>query len=149
MKKKTAPLVLEAFLPYRMVNLSQQISSTLAKIYEREFGISIAQWRVIANLGEKGALSPKDISEQTSMDKARVSRAVRELSEAKLVSKHDHQADGRAYILELTAAGRKVYAKIAPKALKWEQELVSCLTNSEHAELMRILGTLEVQLNQM
>ena len=45
-------LRLDGFLPYRLSVLSNAVSRKIADMYEREFDISIWQWRIIAVLGE-------------------------------------------------------------------------------------------------
>ena len=41
-------LHLDKFLPYRLSVLTNIVSQSIAEAYEREFGLSIPQWRVIA-----------------------------------------------------------------------------------------------------
>ncbi|HCX10052.1 MAG TPA: MarR family transcriptional regulator, partial [Hyphomonas sp.] len=40
-------LRLREFLPYRLSVLSNTISTRIASLYDREFGLSIWQWRVM------------------------------------------------------------------------------------------------------
>ena len=140
---------LKQFVPYRMVHLSSNISLALSKIYKQEFDISIAQWRVLAQLAERQKLYSKDIGEITSMDKSKVSRAVKALeSKGHLLRKTDKQ-DNRAAYLSLTAKGLTLYQKIVPKALQWERQLISVLDTSEQTALMKILDKLDKQVLQM
>ena len=47
-KPHPAPLRLATFLPFRLSVLSNAISQRIAELYDREFGLSIWQWRVMA-----------------------------------------------------------------------------------------------------
>jgi DNA-binding MarR family transcriptional regulator len=67
-------LELDSFLPYRLVSLSQRISQALSSIYREEFGVSVPEWRILANLAEKGELSPSEIAAQTGRESPAVSR---------------------------------------------------------------------------
>jgi hypothetical protein len=52
--KRQAPvpqLELETFLPYRLSVLSNTVSGKIARSYEKQFGLSIPEWRVMAVLG--------------------------------------------------------------------------------------------------
>ncbi len=143
MKKRGEPaLILEQFLPYRLVSLSQRISNALSAIYREQFGISVPEWRILANLAEKGELNPKEIAQQTSMDKAKVSRAIKELSTKRLVLKRGDDSDNRAYRLRLSDSGFTLYRKIVPLALAWESGLLGALDATEYRDLLRIINKL-------
>ena len=72
-------LKLEDFLPYRLAVLSNTISTTVARAYDKRFSVSIPEWRVIAVLGRFPGLSAVEVAERTMMDKVAVSRAVTKL----------------------------------------------------------------------
>lgn len=145
MKASAKRLQLERFLPYRLASLAQRLSTSLSGIYREEFGVSIAEWRVLANLAEQQELNPTEIAHQTSMDKARVTRALKDLrAKGCLVQRRD-RGDGRAYRLRLSAAGLALYRRIVPLALAWEAELLDALEPGEHAALLRILDRLDAR----
>ena len=136
---------LQTFVPYRMVHLAANISLALSKIYKQEFDITIAQWRVLAQLAEHKKLYSKDIGAVTSMDKSKVSRAVKVLETKKLIQRQIDKVDQRAAYLSLTKHGQALYLQIAPKALQWEQQLLSSLQANERKHLMNILNKLDKQ----
>ena len=72
-------LILEDFLPYRLAILSHTVSTTIAQVYDKRFGLSIPEWRVIAILGRFPGLSAVEVADRTLMDKVAVSRAVSKL----------------------------------------------------------------------
>ncbi|WP_339724330.1 MarR family winged helix-turn-helix transcriptional regulator [uncultured Paraglaciecola sp.] len=137
---------LEQFVPYRMVHLAANISLGLSKIYKDEFDITIAQWRVLAQLAAQQKLYSKDISNITSMDKSKVSRAVKTLESKGYLYKVTDKKDNRAAYLSLTTQGKTLYQKIAPKALQWERQLIAVLEQGEHKKLMEILEKLDKQV---
>lgn len=117
-------LILEEFLPYRLSVLSHTVSTTIASVYEKRFGVSIPEWRVIAILGRFPGLSAVDVAERTLMDKVAVSRAVTKLIKTGRIDRQFADADRRRSILNLSEDGRKVHDEIAPLALQFEQELL-------------------------
>jgi DNA-binding MarR family transcriptional regulator len=146
-KRKPAPaelLVLEDFLPYRLSILSNRISRAIAARYAKTFDLTIPEWRIIAVLGRRPGLTAKEIAEATEMDKVAVSRAVARLVSAKRVQTRADVEDARRQILQLTAQGESVHARIAPIALATEEKLLRALDARERRELDALLDRLLV-----
>jgi DNA-binding MarR family transcriptional regulator len=137
---------LNQFVPYRMVHLASNISLALSKIYKQTFDITIPQWRVLAQLAQQQKLYSKDIGEITSMDKSKVSRAVKALESKDYLIRQTDKQDNRAAYLSLSVKGQGLYQKIAPKALQWERQFIGVLEASEHRNLMKILDKLDKQV---
>jgi DNA-binding MarR family transcriptional regulator len=142
-------LSLRQFLPYRCNNLAQRISVSLSRIYVEDFGINIAQWRVLVTLAEFGEMQAAQIARHAGMDKVRVSRAVAAMLARQLLEREPCTRDSRAYLLRLSEAGRRLYRSIAPRALAWEEALVAPLSGVERQTLFAILGKLEGRLDEM
>jgi DNA-binding MarR family transcriptional regulator len=140
---------LDQFVPYRMVHLAANISLALSKIYKQEFDINIPQWRVLAQLAQQQKLYSKDIGDITSMDKSKVSRAVKALENKHYLIRQIDKKDNRAAYLSLSVKGEALYQKIAPKALQWERQLIAVLEASEYKNLMKILDKLDKQVLQI
>ena len=137
----SAPVLeLERFLPYRLSVLSNTISAAIAAEYERRFGLSVTEWRVLAVLGRYADLSAVEVAERTAMDKVAVSRAVNSLLKSGRIRRSVHDDDKRRSVLSLSAKGRRVYDEVAPMALRYERELLAVLDVEERAWLERILA---------
>ena len=138
----TNELILERFLPYRLAILSHSVSRSIASIYERRFGVSIPEWRVIAIVGRFPDLSAVEVAERTVMDKVAVSRAVTKLIKVGVIDRKFADADRRRSILNLSAKGREVHDEIAPLALQMEADLLEDLTADEIAVLDTVIDKL-------
>src|SRR5262249_9295907 len=114
-------LVLERFVPYRLSVLSNRVSRAIAARYAKAFDLTIPEWRVIAVLGRRAGLTAKEIAEATEMDKVAVSRAVARLTGSRRIEAKADPDDARRQLLQLSAAGAAVHAKIAPIALACEE----------------------------
>jgi DNA-binding MarR family transcriptional regulator len=145
-KEKIDSVQLKQFVPYRMVHLAANISLALSKIYKQEFDITIPEWRVLAQLAQQNKLYAKDIGDLTSMDKSKVSRAVKTLETKHYLIKQTDKNDTRAAYLSLTVQGHTLYQMIAPKALQWERQFIGVLEANEHRELMKMLDKLDKQV---
>jgi len=141
--KKSSRLRLETFLPYRLSITSNRVSDLVAEAYDRLFGLSIPQWRVIAVLGEQAPLTQLAIVRQTVMDKMTVSRAVRPLVGRGLIDRAPHAGDKRSSLLVLSDAGRMLYESVAPAALAMETALLAEFSLEEVHALEASLNKLE------
>lgn len=135
-------LILENFMPYRLSVTSHSVSMNIARVYEKRFGVSIPEWRVIAILGRYPGLSAVEVADRTLMDKVAVSRAVTKLIKTGRIDRQFADADRRRSILNLSDEGRKVHNEIAPLALKFERDLLRDLSADELATFNRILDQL-------
>ena len=135
-------LRLSQFLPYRLSVLSNTVSRNIADLYDREFGISIWQWRVMAVLGENSGITATEIGQVTAMDKVAVSRAVSGLLDSGHIARRASKEDARRAILTLTTKGKEVYDQIVPIALGAERDLVESLSPDEQAQLAALMEKL-------
>lgn len=124
-------LILEDFLPYRLSITSHTVSTNIARVYEKRFGVSIPEWRVIAVLGRYPGLSAVEVAERTLMDKVAVSRAVTKLIKNGRIDREFADADRRRSILNLSEEGQKVHNEIAPLALDFERQLVQNISDED------------------
>jgi DNA-binding MarR family transcriptional regulator len=138
-----SPLIkLETFLPYRLSVLANVTSSAIAAAYEKQFGLTIPEWRVIAVLTRHPGLSAREVAEKSRMDAVAVSRAVNRLLRAGRLRRAVAADDRRRSILQVSAAGAAVYRRVAPLALKFERSLLDQVSASDRAVLDRLLGEL-------
>ena len=135
-------LILEDFLPYRLSITSHTVSTNIARIYEKRFGVSIPEWRVIAVLGRYPGLSAVEVADRTLMDKVAVSRAVTKLIKTGRIDREFADADRRRSILNLSEEGKKVHNEIAPLALEFEQQLVQNISEDDFEKFNSILEQL-------
>ena len=145
----SASLSLQKFLPYRCTSLAQRISLSLSRIYTDRFAISIADWRILVTLAERGEITARELTALTSMDKVRVSRALASLEERGLVKRRPCERDSRAAQVKLTASGRALYRRVVPEALAWEAGLVSALTAKERSTFYSLIDKLETRLDEL
>ncbi len=135
-------LILENFLPYRLAVLSNTVSTTVARAYDKRFGVSIPEWRVIAVLGRFPGLSAVEVAERTLLDKVAVSRAVTKLIKNGRIDREFANADRRRSILNLSEEGKKLHDEIAQLALQFERDLLQGFSADELENLNSIMERL-------
>ena len=144
-----ASLILEDFLPYRLSVLSNTISSAIAGAYASRFGLTVAEWRIIAVLGRFPGLSAREVAEKTAMDKVAVSRAVSRLRGAGYVDHKLASEDRRRSVLELSDLGRDLLGQVAPLAMAYEAQLLDGLSGEDRQQLQRALSNLLSRAQQI
>ena len=135
-------LRLDHFLPFRLSVLSNAVSRRIADIYEREFDLSIWQWRIIAVLGEHDGLTSTEVAARTLMDKPSVSRAAASLIERGILSRTIDKNDRRRAPMALTEEGKAIYAAVIPRALACERELIEAISPQDVTALHELLTRL-------
>ena len=135
-------LRLERFLPYRLSVLANIVSRSVARLYAARFGLTIPEWRAMAVLGRGEPLSSNEIAARTEMDKVQVSRAIGRMEKAGLVRRATDRQDRRRGLLRLSAAGLRIYERIVPTALGYEERLIAVLSEEERRALDRLLAKL-------
>jgi DNA-binding MarR family transcriptional regulator len=140
--RKTAPLKLEEFLPYRLNVLASLSSQALSRIYADRYSIGVPEWRVLVTLGQFGSMTAKAIGGHSHMHKTKVSRAVALLEKRKLVARRLNRADQRESFLSLTPAGRAAYEELAPIAIDFAERLSEVIAPADRAAFERAIDAL-------
>ncbi|WP_374409094.1 MarR family winged helix-turn-helix transcriptional regulator [Pelagerythrobacter sp.] len=142
-------LKLDRFLPYQLSIASNAASNTIAEVYRSQFGLKITEWRIMAVLGDAGASTQRELTARTLMDKVAVNRACRTLEDRGLVAREPNATDGRSHHLALTGAGRSMYDRIMPLALRMEQQLFASFSAEERETFTRLLARVREQAGEL
>ncbi|GAA4643173.1 MarR family transcriptional regulator [Pontixanthobacter gangjinensis] len=129
---------LAEFLPYQLSIASNAVSNRIARAYHDAFGLKVTEWRVMAMLGDAGALTQRELTAKTLMDKVAVNRACKVLEQRDLAMRLPNSKDGRSHHLELTGAGHAMHAQIVPMAREIEAKLLEPLS-AKQQEMFRML----------
>jgi DNA-binding MarR family transcriptional regulator len=136
-------LRLQDYLPYRLSVAANAVSRLIARAYERQFGLKNPQWRLLAVLADEGPLTQQTLCGRTIMDKVTVMRAAQGLLRRRLIRRLPNAEDGRSHRLMMTAAGKRLYERIVPLALAYQQQLLHGIERADIARLDRLLRRLE------
>lgn len=92
-----------------------------------------------------GAATPLTVQEfaaKMNLEKTWASRLVARLEKRGLIQRVDHPDDGRSWLLELTAAGRKEHRALETSLNQQAVSLLGCVPPAERANVERALGHL-------
>lgn len=141
--KSTAEILqLERYLPYRLSILSNRISALISETYSAKFALSITEWRIMAVLGEYPGVSADEVSLKTQIEKSILSRAISKLLHRKLLERAFDPADKRRSMLRLTETGLSVYDELVPISYDYEQQLLTCFSDSESQQFSELIDRL-------
>ncbi|MEO0681589.1 MAG: MarR family transcriptional regulator [Pseudomonadota bacterium] len=137
-----APFDLGAFLPYRLARLAEAVSAEFAEVYGDRYGLSRAEWRVLAHLSQADAVSVREIHAQVHLDKPSITRAAQRLAGAGYVRRTGSEADRRLVSLSLTREGRALMAELVPLARQAERRALAALPPAEADAFGRLVDAL-------
>lgn len=100
---------IESFLPYRLAVTAEAFSRQLVAVYQRKYGLSREEWRLLFLLDDAGVIDSLTLSQRTSLDKVQVSRAASRLEEKGLLTREVLGADRRLRSYAITPAGREIF----------------------------------------
>ena len=135
-------LALEAFLPYRLNRLAEDVSRSFSRIYRDRFGITRPEWRLLATLGQFGTMTATEVGQHSAMHKTKVSRAVSALQQRHWLTRTTDDADRRIEHLQLTSAGLSAYREMVPIAHAFEAKLLAALSDSDRQAVLRLITEL-------
>ena len=90
-------------------------------------------------LGRAGAITVQDFADKMGLEKTWSSRLVGRLEKRGLVRRVDHPADGRSWLLELTAQGRREHAALDAAVARHANDLLCCVPAADRANVERAL----------
>lgn len=100
----------------------------------RPYGLTGAQYNVLNVLAARDeAMSQRELSDVLVVDRSNVTGLLDRMEKAGWVKREDDPADRRVYRISLTAAGRKLWARVSPKY----EESVTVVTQGLSAAQMK------------
>jgi DNA-binding MarR family transcriptional regulator len=104
---------------------------------------------VMAVLGDAGALTQRQLTRMTLMDKVAVNRACKVLEERGLAVREPNALDGRSHLLQLTDSGREMHGQIMPLALAMERQLFAAFTEEERLQFSSLLARVRDEVDDL
>jgi DNA-binding MarR family transcriptional regulator len=139
---ETVEFELARSFAYRLAILADRVSLAVARVYEDRFGLSRAEWRVVAALAANERMAAKELGPYSTLDKMQVSRAVQLLEAAGYVERQEDESDRRSKILRLTPGGQALYRQIRPLVVAQETYILGALKPEERAALDGVIDRL-------
>jgi DNA-binding MarR family transcriptional regulator len=129
--KRTNEAELRTFrtLPtFRLHVLARVSERFFEQHYQREFGLSLLECRMVGITGDFGQLSFKRLCETANLDKSHASRLIDKLIRRKLLHKVNHPSDQRSVMLGLTSTGKQCHRALHATARDLADQWFSVLS---------------------
>jgi MarR family transcriptional regulator for hemolysin len=109
----------------------------------RRFGLTRAQWAVLAKLERTEGLKQTEIADLMEMQPITLTRLIDKLCDAGLIERRSDETDRRVNRLYLTEAARPLMAKLATLRAEITQTALASLSNADTHRLVDELETIK------
>jgi len=134
-------------VPFLLGALSNRMAANGARLYRREFGIGLAEGRLMYVLGYESVLTARRAAEITGIDKGATSRALAGLQRRGLVHLAIDPADTRQRMIRFTKSGQALYDRLIVASLERERKLLAIFTQEEARTLATLLKRLHAHVS--
>lgn len=120
------------FLPLlRELSGTYQAFEVYSSAHVRSLGLTPAQFDIVATLGNTPGMTASELGEKTLITKGTLTGVVDRLVGKKLVRRVAMPSDGRCQIVQLTAQGERLFARIFPEHLAHMERAFARLSHKE------------------
>lgn len=132
----------------RLLTCTTLIETEVRRRLRLDFDVTLPRFDLMAQLERAPAgLTMSELSRRLMVTGGNVTGITDMLEAEGLVARVDHPTDRRAYTVKLTAAGRRVFARMATAHERWIVELLGGLDSGELEQMYRTLARLKQHLN--
>jgi len=138
---------LEDLVAVRIVRISEVIARLATRTIEARVGLRNTDLRLMNLLDGTDGVTVNEIARRAHVDKAWVSRSLRELEKSGLVTRRGVRADSRVSMIALSAKGRAMLEQVRPLASAREARLLDGIDVAGFkANLDRLMTNAEAML---
>ncbi|MEW6477349.1 MAG: MarR family transcriptional regulator [Actinomycetota bacterium] len=102
-------------------------------------GLERAAYGALRRIHDQGGLRLSELAAELELDASTVSRQVRQLEAAGLVARRADPGDGRASVVVLTPAGKRVLGRVAAARRRFVAEVVAGWSEEDRVALAGLL----------
>lgn len=138
------PGFVDDYLAYLLARASHLISSEFHAVVEAS-GLSLMEWRVMASLSGKAALSVGELADIVLAKQPTVTKLVGRMADNGWVHRSDAPHDKRQSLVSLTAAGRRKVKPLLAQAQAHEAQVLADIGTAQVRQLKQVLERLIAQ----
>lgn len=103
-------------------------------------GLNPRQFALLSLVGGADGISQAETAQALGIPPSRIVAMVDELEHQRLLARHPHVSDRRAYVLKLTAKGQQLLEQARPVAARLDNLVLADLSADERQTLARLLA---------
>lgn len=111
--------------------------------YVRQYGLTHAQFDIIATLGNTPGMSYKELGDKTLITKGTLTGVIERLEQKGLVEKERRVDDKRSYFVRLSGTGAQMFANVFPNITAEGRKMFSQYSEDDFAMLEQTLSGLK------
>lgn len=115
---------LEDLVAVRIVRIAEVVARLATQTIQARVGLRNTDLRLLNLLDAAEGVTVNEIARRAHVDKAWVSRSLRQLEKSGLVTRRGLQKDSRVSVIELSAKGRVLLERVRPLAQARETRLL-------------------------
>ena len=146
--ENVAASAIDGTVDYKLGVLRKVLDRYSAPLVSSEFGLSLAEWRVMSHIHAGEIVTASWLCERLMADKAEVSRACASLIGRNFVKRRKNVADGRSHLLSLSQSGRRLYDQILASRLALDAELTGLLSEEQKCAFFSAVDILTAHMLQ-
>jgi len=113
----------------------------------RQYGLTHAQFDIIATLGNTDGMSYKELGERTLITKGTLTGVIERLEQKGMVLRERSSDDKRSFHVRLTKAGESVFREVFPKVIAHGKQLFADYSDAEFDEMDGALNKLRERIH--
>jgi DNA-binding MarR family transcriptional regulator len=114
----------------------------------RQYGLTHAQFDIIATLGNTDGMSYKELGERTLITKGTLTGVIERLEQKGIVLRERSSNDKRSFRVRLSDAGETVFREVFPKVVAHGKQLFAAYSETEFDEMDGALTKLRERISQ-
>ncbi len=146
-REGVAILDIDHYAPFLFSAVSNAWGRKTSMIYRRDFGLGIVDWRVISMLNIEPGIMASRICDVIHLDKAAVSRSLKQLSQKGLLRYEQPSKDPRKRLWWLSEQGLETHDALLRVALACESDLVAGVPAQELDTFLRVMRQMLANMN--
>jgi DNA-binding MarR family transcriptional regulator len=144
--RPNAPEHLRLRLWVRLLRAVRPIESELRRRLDREFGITLPKFDVMAALARReGGMTMTEVSRSLMVSNGNVTGLVDRLVAEGLVMRTANAQDRRATFVRLTRKGLRLFETMAEAHERWVNEILASISDEQGEDMIRLLDTLRTE----
>ena len=139
---------LEDLVPVRIMRIADIVSRLATRGFRARFDLRNTDFRILNLLDNAQGMTVNEIARRTHVDKAWISRSLRQLSEKGLIKRGSDKKDSRLAVIRLTKYGQSLLDEIWPLATATEEHMLDGIeSRTFKQDLDRLMKNVEAMLD--
>jgi DNA-binding MarR family transcriptional regulator len=143
---------LNSYVPYFLFTAHNALSRGALRQYLNEFGVGIAEWRVVSTLAMEPGITARQVCDMIALDKAAVSRSLHVLATRALAKSAPGTNDPRHRTWRLTegaGGGRNLHDRIIDIALARERRMIEGVAPEDLETFLQVMRTMRGNIDAL